>query len=137
MKVIIDRSNRTTHYSTATFLAHASIPVWIDAQHAIAHNKVMIIDGDTVLTVSFNFTKTAEQQNAENLMRIRDWALAEKYTANWQKHLQHSEPYGAAQPPPHQTCSGQPRPRSRLQPIETWSVATNAVISVNAGLLKL
>jgi phosphatidylserine/phosphatidylglycerophosphate/cardiolipin synthase-like enzyme len=48
----------------------------------------------TVLTGSFNFTKAAEQQNAENLVTIRDSALAEQYTANWQKHLEHSEPYG-------------------------------------------
>ena len=79
--------NRTTHYSAATFLTHAGIPVWIDVQHAIAHNKVMIIDGNTVLTGSFDFTKAAEQQNAENLLTIRDAALAEQYTANWQKHL--------------------------------------------------
>jgi len=38
VKVILDHSNRTAHYSAATFLAHAGIPVWIDAQHAIAHN---------------------------------------------------------------------------------------------------
>jgi phosphatidylserine/phosphatidylglycerophosphate/cardiolipin synthase-like enzyme len=31
MKVILDRSNRTAHYSAATLLAHAGIPVWIDA----------------------------------------------------------------------------------------------------------
>ena len=94
VKVILDRSNRTAHYSAATFLAHAGIPVWIDARHAIAHNKIMIIDGSMILTGSFNFTKAAEQQNAENLLTIHDSALAEQYTANWQKHLEHSEPYG-------------------------------------------
>jgi phosphatidylserine/phosphatidylglycerophosphate/cardiolipin synthase-like enzyme len=41
VKVILDRSNRTAHYSAATFLAHAGIPVWIDDRHAIAHNKIM------------------------------------------------------------------------------------------------
>ncbi len=96
VKVILDRSNRSAHYSAATFLAHAGIPVWIDAQHAIAHNKVMIIDGRTVLTGSFNFTKAAEQQNAENLVTINDSTIAEKYAANWQKHLEHSKPYPAA-----------------------------------------
>jgi len=79
----------------ARLLDYAGIPVWIDAQHAIAHNKVMIIDGNTILTGSFNFTKAAEQQNAENLVTIHDAALAEQYTANWQKHLEHSEPYDA------------------------------------------
>jgi phosphatidylserine/phosphatidylglycerophosphate/cardiolipin synthase-like enzyme len=95
VKVILDRTNRTLHYSAATLLTHAGIPVWIDAQHAIAHNKIMIIDGQTVITGSFNFTKAAEQQNAENLLIIRDFSLADKYTANWQKHLAHSELYGA------------------------------------------
>ena len=39
----------------------------IDDEHAKAHNKVMIIDGETVITGSFNFSKAAEQNNAENL----------------------------------------------------------------------
>ncbi len=96
VKVILDRSNRTAHYSAATFLDHAGIPVWIDARHAIAHNKIMIIDGGTILTGSFNFTTAAEQHNAENLVTIHDAALAGQYTANWQKHLEHSEPYGTS-----------------------------------------
>jgi len=36
------------------------MPVKIDVIHAIAHNKIMIIDGETVITGSFNFTKAAE-----------------------------------------------------------------------------
>ena len=65
----------------------------IDAQHAIAHNKVMIIDGEAVITGSFNFTKAAEANNAENLLVIRDRKLAERYIWNWQEHEKHSEPY--------------------------------------------
>ena len=48
----------------------------IDANHAIAHNKVIVIDGEIVLTGSFNFTKAAQEKNAENLLIIRDPALA-------------------------------------------------------------
>ena len=65
----------------------------IDAQHAIAHNKVMIIDGETVITGSFNFTKAAEENNAENLLVIRDKKLADQYTKNWQEHERHSKVY--------------------------------------------
>ena len=65
----------------------------IDAQHAIAHNKVMIIDGETVITGSFNFTKAAEENNAENLIVLRDRKLAERYIKNWQEHAEHSENY--------------------------------------------
>jgi phosphatidylserine/phosphatidylglycerophosphate/cardiolipin synthase-like enzyme len=53
----------------------------------------MIIDDQTVLTGSFNFTKAAEEQNAENLLVIHDPQLAAKYAQNWKQHLQHSEPY--------------------------------------------
>ena len=65
----------------------------IDANHAIAHNKVIVIDGETVLTGSFNFTKAAQEKNAENLLIIRDPALAAQYTKNWDAHRQHSQPY--------------------------------------------
>jgi phosphatidylserine/phosphatidylglycerophosphate/cardiolipin synthase-like enzyme len=93
VQVILDKSQRTEKYSSADFVQHAGIPTYIDAKHAIAHNKIMIIDGKTVLTGSFNFTKAAEGNNAENLLVIQDPALASKYTTNWQAHLQHSDVY--------------------------------------------
>ena len=43
----------------------------------------MILDGETVITGSFNFTKAAQEKNAENLLIIRDAALAEQYSSNW------------------------------------------------------
>ena len=53
----------------------------------------MIIDGETVITGSFNFTKAAEENNAENLLVIHDKKLAERYMKNWQEHDGHSEVY--------------------------------------------
>jgi phosphatidylserine/phosphatidylglycerophosphate/cardiolipin synthase-like enzyme len=93
VEVILDKSQRTRSYSSATFLFNVGIPTKIDAQHSIAHNKVMIIDGETVITGSFNFTKAAEESNAENLLIIRDKKLAWLYTKNWQEHADHSEVY--------------------------------------------
>jgi phosphatidylserine/phosphatidylglycerophosphate/cardiolipin synthase-like enzyme len=37
---------------------------------------VEVIDGDTVITGSLNFTKAAEEKNAENMIVIRDKKLA-------------------------------------------------------------
>ena len=91
--VILDKSQSTQKYSSATFLYNQGIPVKIDAQHAIAHNQVMIIDGESVMTGSFNFTKAAEENNAENLLVIHDKKLAERYIKNWQEHERHSEVY--------------------------------------------
>jgi len=93
VEVILDKSQKTDEYSSATFFFNAGIPVKIDAAHAIAHNKVMVIDGETVITGSFNFTKAAEENNAENLLIIHDKKLAERYIKNWQEHAGHSEVY--------------------------------------------
>ena len=93
VRVILDKSQRREKYSSADFMAHAGIETLIDSDHAIAHNKVMIIDGATVITGSFNFTKAAEMSNAENLLIIRDCSLAEKYSANWASHATHSALY--------------------------------------------
>jgi phosphatidylserine/phosphatidylglycerophosphate/cardiolipin synthase-like enzyme len=62
VQVILDKSQRSDKYSSADFLANQGVPVVIDANHAIAHNKIIIIDGETVLTGSFNFTKAPSRR---------------------------------------------------------------------------
>lgn len=106
--MIADATNRTTKYSVADFLAHTlhasmlsphsraiceGVETYIDAQHGIAHNKNMIIDGAIVITGSFNFTKAAEESNAENLLVVRDMKTALRFEQNWQEHFRHSEYY--------------------------------------------
>ena len=91
--VILDKSQRTEKYSSATFLFNEGVPVAIDDQHPIAHNKVIVIDGARVITGSFNFTTAAEKHNAENLLVIDDAELAAKYTANWKNHERHAVAY--------------------------------------------
>ena len=93
VEVILDKSQRTKKYSEADFVAHAGIPTFIDSRHAIARNKIIVIDGAVVLTGSFNFTKAAESSNAENLLVIRDPKLAARYLTNWTEHKAHSESY--------------------------------------------
>ncbi|MEI8120425.1 MAG: phospholipase D family protein [bacterium] len=93
VSVILDKSQRTGKYSSADFFAHSGIETMIDAQHAIAHNKVIVIDENIVITGSFNFTKAAESNNAENILVIRDPTLAEKYLKNWKTHAAHSDIY--------------------------------------------
>jgi phosphatidylserine/phosphatidylglycerophosphate/cardiolipin synthase-like enzyme len=93
VQIILDRSQRKAKYSSADFTAHAGIPTYIDAAHAIAHNKVMIIDKAVVITGSFNFTKAAEEKNAENLLMLRSKELARGYIENWERHKEHSEIY--------------------------------------------
>ena len=90
VEVILDRSNVGSKYSGLLLLQPAGVPTFIDTMHAIAHNKVMIIDESTVLTGSFNFTVSAQKHNAENLIVIDDPTVAASYLANWKIHRAHS-----------------------------------------------
>jgi len=96
-EIILDRSNRSQKYSAADFTFNMGIPTFIDAEHAIAHNKVMVIDKETVITGSFNFTKAAEEKNAENVLILKNKELAKVYIDNWNRHKGHSEGYKGRQ----------------------------------------
>jgi phosphatidylserine/phosphatidylglycerophosphate/cardiolipin synthase-like enzyme len=93
VEIILDKSNKSQKYSAGDFTAHMGVTTYIDSQHAIAHNKIIIIDREIVITGSFNFTKAAEEKNAENLLLLKSKELAEIYIKNWNKHKDHSEKY--------------------------------------------
>ena len=54
----------------------------------------MIIDNITAITGSFNFTKAAEEKNAENLLMTKDSPnLVKQYTENFNIDMMHSHTY--------------------------------------------
>ena len=78
--------------------AEAGIDVRVDGRHPIAHNKIMLIDGRTIITGSFNFTNQAENSNAENLLVLHDKPeLYKGYEASFQQHLAHADAYTAGE----------------------------------------
>jgi phosphatidylserine/phosphatidylglycerophosphate/cardiolipin synthase-like enzyme len=97
VEVILDKSNRSESYSEADFVANAGIKTFIDSRHPIAHNKVIVIDEREVITGSFNFTRAADEKNAENLLVLNSIALAKQYLDNWHAHQAHSDLYSPAE----------------------------------------
>ncbi len=94
VEAVLDRSNATARYSGASALARAGIPVRIDSRYPIMHDKFLVIDGVTVETGSFNYTKAAARSNAENVVVIRDDpAVAAAYEAEWQRMWAESEAF--------------------------------------------
>ena len=87
---IIDDGQLKEDDSIITALKTSGIEVYLDGKHAIFHNKVILIDGEYVLTGSFNFSKSAEEKNAENLLILKDKALVLQYKNNFDMHLGHS-----------------------------------------------
>jgi len=93
VEAVLDRKRSTEKGACAPLLAQAGIPVFIDGAHPVAHNKVMIIDGQRVITGSFNFKQGADEKYADNLLILDSPELARLYRENYEAHKAHSEPY--------------------------------------------
>ncbi|MEW6678087.1 MAG: phospholipase D family protein [Pseudomonadota bacterium] len=93
--ILADRQQADTQKnSVLPYLVKSGVTVWLDGEHAAAHDKVMVIDADTpqavVITGSFNFTHAAQFRNSENLLVLRgNPLLARAYAANWRLHRTH------------------------------------------------
>jgi phosphatidylserine/phosphatidylglycerophosphate/cardiolipin synthase-like enzyme len=79
-------------------LDRAGVRVWLDRAHSAAHDKVVIVDGRapeaTVITGSYNFTRAAQQANAENVVVISgNRAVTDRFVANFEKHRRESTPW--------------------------------------------
>ncbi len=66
-------------------LTAAGLDVRKDGNSRTMHHKVIIIDGQTVVMGSYNFSKNAEENNDENILIIHNADIAAAYMAEWQK----------------------------------------------------
>jgi phosphatidylserine/phosphatidylglycerophosphate/cardiolipin synthase-like enzyme len=94
--MLIDKITAHQRGEGVSAVSAAGVPVFVDAKPKIAHNKVMIIDGATVITGSFNFSRNAACCNAENLLVVHAPALAAAYAANFARRRRVSVAWAAA-----------------------------------------
>jgi len=60
-------------------LQRAQMNVRLDGNPNLMHNKVIVIDSETVVLGSYNFTRSADRNNDENVLVIHDPAVAAAY----------------------------------------------------------
>lgn len=89
VRVLLDEKSDNTNRYVLGLFEQAQLTVRRDGRHAIAHNKVMVIDDKIVITGSFNFTNAAETRNAENFLILKSVELAQAYKAQWEQHWAH------------------------------------------------
>jgi phosphatidylserine/phosphatidylglycerophosphate/cardiolipin synthase-like enzyme len=70
------KSNQGTEYDPFN---QAGLDVRIDGIPGLMHHKVFIIDGNTVVLGSYNFSASAETKNDENVVIIHDEGIARLY----------------------------------------------------------
>ncbi len=77
--------NRGANQGALVPLYCAKLPVKTDGNKYTMHHKVILIDGQTVITGSFNFTKSADTANDDNLLVIHSPAVAALYEQEYQR----------------------------------------------------
>jgi phosphatidylserine/phosphatidylglycerophosphate/cardiolipin synthase-like enzyme len=80
VKVVIERDNAFGSGSEYLFLKNAGVDVRLDNNPDLMHHKFMIVDGEIVLTGSYNWSTAAEERNDENYVVIADSDVAALYT---------------------------------------------------------
>ncbi len=78
IKVVFQKS-QVSQYSEYQKLREAEIEVRNDTNSQLMHDKVTIVDGNVVLTGSFNWSSNAQKYNDENLVVIKDSSIASSY----------------------------------------------------------
>ena len=88
---VVERQSANGTGSEFPILTDAGIDVLTDGNCYIMHHKTIVVDEQVVVTGSYNFTKSAEQSNDENLLIIDSPAFAREYTAEYARIRQQAE----------------------------------------------
>lgn len=90
---VLDAEQATTNEGAEyeAFLQEG-LDVRLDGNEGLMHHKVMILDGCTVVTGSYNFSRNAEEKNDENLLIIRNCALGEAFTREFWRIYEQARP---------------------------------------------
>src|SRR5262249_3712610 len=103
----------------------AGVLLLIDAEHAIAHSNIIIVDRHTVITGSFNFSRAAQERNAEDLVLIQSPILAAQYVRNWNSHAAHSQPVRTEANTNFRHRAARAAAESAARQAPAWSIAEN------------
>ncbi len=87
VRVIIDEGTAKTRHCVLPLLINNNIEVKVKrgSGGGLMHNKFAIVDGKYVITGSFNWTVSAQKRNDENLLIVKNDALANMYEKKFQE----------------------------------------------------
>jgi phosphatidylserine/phosphatidylglycerophosphate/cardiolipin synthase-like enzyme len=89
---IFNRRQEGDESSVYPLLAERGVSVYFSPGERTLHHKVMIIDSSVVITGSYNFTKSANTKNDENILIIRSPELARAYLEEYERIRARSAP---------------------------------------------
>ncbi len=85
LRIITDNEKAEDRGSDIFRLQEAGIPVRVDRTEHHMHHKYAVFDGTSTLTGSYNWTRSANQFNDENLVVTDDARLARVFSDHFEK----------------------------------------------------
>ena len=85
VRIITDDSKAEDLGSDVDRLAGAGIAVWVDRSPFHMHHKFAILDGERLLTGSYNWTRGAANENEENVVVSDDARLVGPFAATFER----------------------------------------------------
>jgi phosphatidylserine/phosphatidylglycerophosphate/cardiolipin synthase-like enzyme len=82
-------SNRGTEFDR---LRIAGLDVHLDGNPRNMHHKLILIDGEILITGSYNFSASAEKRNDENTLIIHDPGVVDLYMAEFERIMADAQP---------------------------------------------
>jgi len=70
IRILMDKGQSQGRYSKYKFFLDNDIAIIQDRHAGIMHNKIAVIDGKILFTGSYNWSKSAEERNEENLLEF-------------------------------------------------------------------
>lgn len=87
VKIIMEPEELNISGSEYTKLKNAGVNITVDNGPGIMHDKVAIVDSKYVVTGSFNWSSNAENQNAENMIIIKNPYIVQEFEQEWDRIL--------------------------------------------------
>ncbi|MCS7179378.1 MAG: phospholipase D-like domain-containing protein [Anaerolineae bacterium] len=88
---VVESRGSDAPYAQYPRLREAGIPVWKDGNPYLLHHKVFIVDGQSVILGSYNFSSSAEKDNDENLLIIHNPGVAQAFLDEYNRVWQQAE----------------------------------------------
>jgi len=98
VRIVVDRKRNLNKTSKAAMdlVTRNGVELRTNDRYHLHHDKTIIVDEETVETGSFNFARSAETLNSENVVVIRGMPdVARQYVAHWQSRWDQGTPYPA------------------------------------------
>ena len=86
VKCLFDYGQANSKYSQDSYLRGCGVKIKLSPNRSgKMHHKVIIIDGETVITGSYNYSKNAERNNDENILILKNREIAANYIKEFKR----------------------------------------------------